>query len=78
MANKGGVKMESDKHYAITDMDVNVPIFGDCVVRLAKIMVLPRYCVWTVEAGALDCVVETGDDLEALKAKYCVMEVNAL
>ena len=69
------MEKEKNKQYAITDMGANVPIFGDGVGRLAKIMVLPRYGVWTVEAGALDCVVETGDDLEALKAKYGVSEV---
>jgi hypothetical protein len=52
--------------FAITDL--GQPLRA--VAQDGTSMHIPRYGVWQVRDGVLADVVETGDDLEALKAKY--------
>jgi len=58
------------KKYAITDLGVQ----ADVQFHSETVFTLPRYGVWEVRGGSdsytLDHVVDTGDDLEALKAQY--------
>lgn len=63
--------MESDDEYFISDAGKGQHgVMKDLNTGEEEKVYIPRYGVWKIVNGVADEVVETGDDLEALKKKY--------